>query len=275
MRLAPERGGPAPAGGAGRCPASTGGAARAPERTASVPAGGAVRADTGGGRTGTVMPCTPAAGRRPRRRVVPRVPGRAASVRARVPRVRTRVAVASARRCLTTGTAGGRTGEVPERAASVPAGRAGAAGCRTGEVVPCAPATVWRPCRRVVPCTPVRDGARAGGGAVRVGAGGPAPGGAGAVHSPRVVLVPGGRTRPGWCWCRAGEPVPGGAGAGRGGPRRVVLGAGRGGAAPAWAYAGENRWSLMRRAAPMTPAVGPNSPRTMGRLPVARGSEPR
>ncbi|CAM5539713.1 hypothetical protein SAURM35S_02410 [Streptomyces aurantiogriseus] len=38
-------------------------------------------------------------------------------------------------------------------------------------------------------------------------------------------------------------------------------------------YAGENRWSLIRRAAPITPAVGPNSPRTMGRLPVARGSD--
>ncbi len=37
--------------------------------------------------------------------------------------------------------------------------------------------------------------------------------------------------------------------------------------------AGENRWSLMSRAAPITPAVGPNSPRTMGRLPVARGSD--
>lgn len=37
--------------------------------------------------------------------------------------------------------------------------------------------------------------------------------------------------------------------------------------------AGENRWSLMSRAPPMTPAVGPNSPRTMGRLPVARGSD--
>ena len=37
--------------------------------------------------------------------------------------------------------------------------------------------------------------------------------------------------------------------------------------------AGEKRWSLMRRAAPVTPAAGPNSPRTMGRLPVASGSD--
>ena len=37
--------------------------------------------------------------------------------------------------------------------------------------------------------------------------------------------------------------------------------------------AGEKRWSLMRRAAPVTPATGPNSPRTMGRLPVASGSD--
>lgn len=38
-------------------------------------------------------------------------------------------------------------------------------------------------------------------------------------------------------------------------------------------YAGENRWSLMSRAPPMTPAVGPSSPSTMGRLPVASGSD--
>ncbi len=70
-------------------------------------------------------------------------------------------------------------------------------------------------------------------------------------------------------------------------PRRVVP-AGAGGAPapggvgvpdaagpPGEGQAGENKWSLMRRAAPMTPAVGPSSPRTMGRLPVARGSEPR
>ena len=38
-------------------------------------------------------------------------------------------------------------------------------------------------------------------------------------------------------------------------------------------YAGENRWSLMSRAAPITPALGPNSPRTMGRFPVANGSD--
>lgn len=41
----------------------------------------------------------------------------------------------------------------------------------------------------------------------------------------------------------------------------------------AWGQAGEKRWSLMSRAAPITPAVGPNSPRTMGRLPVARGRD--
>lgn len=41
----------------------------------------------------------------------------------------------------------------------------------------------------------------------------------------------------------------------------------------AWGQAGEKRWSLMSRAAPITPAVGPNSPSTMGRLPVARGRD--
>ncbi len=60
-----------------------------------------------------------------------------------------------------------------------------------------------------------------------------------------------------------GAPAPGGAG--------VPDAAGP----PGGGQAGENKWSLMRRAAPMTPAVGPSSPRTMGRLPVARGSEPR
>lgn len=80
--------------------------------------------------------------------------------------------------------------------------------------------------------------------------------------------VPARLGRGGWCalrWCglavvRVVPVVRPSGGAGRGGTRRAR-------------QAGENRWSLMSRAPPITPAAGPNSPRTMGRLPVASGSD--
>ncbi len=143
------------------------------------------------------------------------------------------------------GTAGCRTGVVPcaRKRSGIRvrgrASRAGTAGCRTG----------------VVPCAPVRA-SRAGGwcssgrcGRARAG----------------WCLSRCGRARTGWCWGRCGPARAG----------VVLVGAGVAWAVPASGYAGENRWSLIRRAAPMTPAVGPNSPRTMGRLPVAKGSDPR
>ncbi len=203
------------------------------------------RAERSGG--GGVVFGAGGAGRAPRPRWCVSLPGRAASAPART----VRTASAPARWCLARrrrggARAGGWCRARRKRAASAPAGRAPDADTTGGR-----PARWYRarrngrlPHRRVV----FRAGAAGG----------------------RTGAVP-------WAPVRVG-PVPAVVlfGSVRAGPRRG--GAGRAGpvvAVPAWSYAGENRWSLMRRAAPMTPAVGPSSPRTMGRLPVARGSDPR
>lgn len=95
----------------------------------------------------------------------------------------------------------------------------------------------------------------------------------------------------GWFWCHDKSPRRNGVSPARAKPRargrageraglyqvRVVLSCRciAGAVLPAEDQAGENRWSLMSRAAPMTPAVGPNSPSTMGRFPVASGRDCR
>ncbi|MGX1304398.1 hypothetical protein RKD35_005886 [Streptomyces albogriseolus] len=233
------------AGGAGRAPRPRW-CVSLPGRAASAPAD---RAD--GVRTGTVVPRTPATGWRPRRRVV-----------------------------LCAPEAGGfRTGGSGSR-------------CRydwrsSSTVVPRTPATRWRPRRRVCCARRKRAASAPAGRAPDADTTGGRPARwyrarrNGRLPHRRVVFragAAGGRTGAvPWAPVRVG-PVPAVVlfGSVRAGPRRG--GAGRAGpvvAVPAWSYAGENRWSLMRRAAPMTPAVGPSSPRTMGRLPVARGSDPR
>ncbi len=227
----------------------------------------------------------------------PRVHGGASLCRdGRLPPRRTvRTASAPARWCLARRRRGGvRAGgwcrARRKRAASAPAGGAVRAG--SGRL----------PHRRVVPYAPEAGGFRTGGWCcARRKRAASAPAGRapdaettggrparwyrarrnGRLPHRRVVFragAAGGRTGAvPWAPVRVG-PVPAVVlfGSVRAGPRRG--GAGRAGpvaAVPAWSYAGENRWSLMRRAAPMTPAVGPSSPRTMGRLPVARGSDPR
>ncbi|CAM5470921.1 hypothetical protein SALBM217S_10462 [Streptomyces griseoloalbus] len=249
---------------------------------------GAVRARSGVASARRVVRCTSAAVWRPRRRVVPHVPDRrlpARRVELPVPirlaavrhggavRVGNGLASAPAGGASRAGTAGCRTGVVPcaRKRSGIRvrgrASRAGTAGCRTG-VVPCArkrsgirvrgraSRAGTAGCRTgVVPCAPVRasraDGWCSSGRCGRARAG--------------WCLSRCGRARTGWCWGRCGLARAG----------VVLVGAGVAWAVPASGYAGENRWSLIRRAAPMTPAVGPNSPRTMGRLPVAKGSDPR
>ncbi len=228
-----------------------GGAVRVGNGLASAPAGGASRAGTAGCRTG-VVPCA-------RKRSGIRVRGRASRAGTAgcrtgvVPCARKRSGIRVRGRASRAGTAGCRTGVVAGcRTGVVPcarkrsgirvrgrASRAGTAGCRTG-VVPCAPVRASR-----------ADGWCSSGRCGRARAG--------------WCLSRCGRARTGWCWGRCGLARAG----------VVLVGAGVAWAVPASGYAGENRWSLIRRAAPMTPAVGPNSPRTMGRLPVAKGSDPR
>ncbi len=272
-------------GGAGR--AGRGGVAAAPARWCLacrdgwLPHRRVVRAGAAGGRTGAV-PCTPVRAD-PYRRVVPIRPARADPHRVmpcppEAGGFRTGGSCSRCRYDWPSSDTVVRAAKPHRHGDAVPAGsgrlphrrvvRAGAAGGRTG-AVPCTPvrADPYRrvvPIRsaradphRVMPCPPEPGGSRTGGScscrcgwrpyrrcAVHTGTGGPVP--------------TGGADQAG-----AGGPAPGGAG--------VPDAAGP----PGEGQAGENKWSLMRRAAPMTPAVGPSSPRTMGRLPVARGSEPR